>query len=88
MVTPIYIKKNNSEKDIIKVKIIPILSQDIIFTLPSLELKEEDKKIFNWFNYEMNNSCDKYNSLDEYLKSDKKTFYILTIQMRNSLDKN
>ena len=39
MVTPIYIKKNNSEKDIIKDKIIPILSQEIIFTLPSSGLK-------------------------------------------------
>ena len=69
----IYLYKNkekNSYRDIIRDKIIPILSQDIIFTLPLSELNKEKKEIEYLKNeIDLNN---KYNSLEEYLRSDKR----------------
>ena len=61
-------RENNSYKDIIKEKIIPILSQDIIFTLPFSNLDKKEMESFKndiYSNY-------KFNSLEEYLKSDKR----------------
>ena len=55
-------KEKNSYKDIIKDKVIPILSQDIIFTLPLSDLNKE-KKEFDFLNNEIN-SNEKYNSLE------------------------
>ena len=66
-------KNKNSYRNIIKDKVIPILSQDIILTLPKSDLSnDKDKKEFDWLNNEIKNSSNKYNSLEEYLKSDKK----------------
>jgi len=70
----VYIYKNkqkNTYKDIIKDKIIPIIPQDIIFTLPFSELncqneKEEMKSIKNEY------IKNRPNSLIEYLQSYKK----------------
>ena len=69
----VYLYKNknkNSYKDIIKEKIIPILSQDIILTLPLSDLNNEKKEMELLKNEIYSNI--KYNSLEEYLKSDKK----------------
>ena len=65
-------KDKNSYRNIIKDKVIPILSQDIILTLPKSDLSTDNKKEFDWLNDEIKNSNNKYNSLEEYLKSDKK----------------
>ena len=65
-------KEKNSYKDIIREQIIPILPQDIIFTLFLSELnKEEEKKEFNLLQKDLD-LINKYNSLDEYLKDDKR----------------
>ena len=64
-------KEKNSERDIIKDKVIPILSQDIIFTLPLSELKNE-KKEFDSLNNDIINSNNKYNSLKDYLQDGKR----------------
>ena len=63
-------KEKNSYRDIIRDKIIPILSQDIIFTLPLSELNKEKKEI-EYLKNEID-SNNKYNSLEEYLRSDKR----------------
>ena len=60
-------KENNSYQDIIKEKIIPIIPQDIIFTLPSSELSKEDKDFIK--NAYLKN---RPKSLGEYLKDYKK----------------
>ena len=64
-------KEKNSERDIIKDKVIPILSQDIIFTLPLSELKNE-KKEFDSLNNDIINSNNKYNILKDYLQGGKR----------------
>ena len=64
-------KENNSYRDIIKEKIIPILSQDIIFTLPLSDLSKE-KKEFDSLNNDIQNLDNKYNSLQEYLINEKR----------------
>ena len=65
----IYLYKNkekNSYKDIIKDKIIPILSQDTILTLSSSDLIN-DQKEYDFLNTAINDN-EKFNSLDDYLK--------------------
>ena len=62
--------ENNSYKDIIKDKIIPILPQDILLTLSNLN-NEIEKKEYNSLKRDIE-SFDKYNSLEEYVKCDKK----------------
>ena len=64
-------KENNSYRDIIKEKIIPILSQDIIFTLPLSDLSKE-KREFDSLNNDIQNLDNKYNSLQEYLINEKR----------------
>jgi len=69
----VYLYKNrqkNSYKNIIKDNIIPILSQDIIYSLSLSELNEDKKEMELLKKYI--NSNNKYNSLEEYLKSDKR----------------
>ena len=69
-------KENNSYKNIIKDKIIPILPQDIIFTLPFSDLERNELELLKndiFLN-------DRYYSLEEYLKSDKRgKEYILLV---------
>jgi len=62
-------KENNSYKDIIKDKIIPILSQDIIFSLPLSKLNEDKTEMESLRNEYSNNN---FNNLQEYLKSEKR----------------
>ena len=62
-------KENNSYKDIIKDKIIPILSQDIIFSLPLSKLNDDKTEMESLRNEYSNNN---FNNLQEYLKSEKR----------------
>ena len=62
-------KDKNSYSEIIKDKVIPILPQDIIFTLPLSDLKNETHE-FDSLTRDIMDSNKKYNSLEEYLKSD------------------
>ena len=64
-------KDKYSYRDIIKDKILPILSQDIIFTMPLSELNN-DKKEFDSLNNTIKDSLKKYNSLQEYLNNENK----------------
>ena len=64
-------KDQYSYRDIIKDKILPILSQDIIFTMPLSELNN-DKKEFDSLNNTIKDSLKKYNSLQEYLNNENK----------------
>ena len=62
-------KENNSYKNIIKEKIIPLLPQDIIISLPFSELNKEKDEI-----REINNNIDsfnRYDSLEKYLNNNK-----------------
>ena len=63
-------RKKNSYKDIIKDKIIPILSQDIISTLHLSDLSNEERELYSLKN-DIYSSV-KYNSLDKYLCNDKR----------------
>ena len=60
-------KENNSYKNIIEDKIIPIIPQDIIFTLPFSELKDEKSNI-DFIKKNYNN----FISLKNYLESNKR----------------
>ena len=64
-------KEKKTYKDIIREKVIPILSQDIIFTMPLSALKDESKEL-NSLKIDIKNSNCKYNSLKDYLQSDKR----------------
>ena len=64
-------RENNSYRDIIKDIIIPILPQDIIFSLTLSEINNDiDKNYFDSLKRDID-LFDKYNSLEEYLNSDK-----------------
>ena len=71
-------KENNSYKNIIKEKIIPLLPQDIIISLPLSELNKEKEEII-----ELSNNIDsfnRYDSLEKYLndnKNDKENILII-----------
>ena len=67
-------KEKNSYKNIIKEIIMPILPQDIIFTLSFSDLNNDndtDKKEFDSVKRDID-LYNKHNSLEEYLKSDEK----------------
>ena len=63
-------KEKNTYKDIIRDKIIPILSQDIIFSLHLSELNNE-KRDMDALKKDIYTNI-KYNSLEEYLESEKR----------------
>ncbi len=64
----VYFYKDKSYKNIIEDKIIPIMPQDIIYTLPFSELRERSDLELIKKKY----SDNRYKSLDEYLKSEKR----------------